>query len=370
VNGGSWQYWDPGNNFYDTPSIAYTYTQIPQGSNYFGSVHCTGAGSTYSVTTTEFEQKEASLASYAGDDVRFRFHSGSDSIWNYAGWYLDNVGIKIANYGADGDWVSPVFGASDIHSFNKGFIDIDASISSDCWVSATLIDTYTGEAVPGYSNVSFPISLAGVDTTTTPQMKLHIHMGTNNEEETPRITKVHIGGKRVLNAGALEGNGWELSPSVSLIDGLLNATGVAGTISMDYLHSSRPIKSVGLSGNFSSGLSISLTGPNGGVLGTASQGGLTFTYPQPGFGASISLPTNGWIERIVLTANFAEPALNPAIDMIGDGTQEWSFPFGSDYGHYGWQSLLSDIGGEPQYQVTATTLALDGSNPASLSFKV
>ena len=80
VNGGSWQYWDPGNNFYDTPSIAYTYTQIPQGSNYFGSVHCTGLGSSYTVTTTDFTQKEASLASYAGDDVRFRFHGGSDSI--------------------------------------------------------------------------------------------------------------------------------------------------------------------------------------------------------------------------------------------------------------------------------------------------
>ena len=366
VNGGSWQYWDPGNNFYDTPSIAYTYTQIPQGSNYFGSVHCTGLGSSYTVATTDFTQKEASLASYAGDDVRFRFHGGSDSIWNYAGWYLDNVGIKIANYGDDGDWVSPVFSASDIHSFNKGFIDVDASISSDCWVSATLIDTYTGEAVPGYSNVSFPISLAGIDTTTTPQMKLRIHMGTNNEEETPRITKVHIGGKRVLNAGALEGNGWEFSPSVSLIDGLLNATGVAGTISMDYLHSSRPIKSVGLSGNFSSGLSISFTGPNGGVLGTASQGGLTFTYPQPGFGASISLPTNGWIEKIVLTANFAEPALNPAIDIIGDGTQEWSFPFGDDYGHYGWQSLLSGMGSS----ITTTTLDLDGSSPVSLSFRI
>ena len=370
INGGSWQYWDPGNNFYDTPSIAYSYTSIPQGSNYFGSVHCTTSGSTYTVTTTAFESKEASLASYAGDDVRFRFHGGADSIWNMAGWYLDNVGIRIANYGSPGDWLSPVFSASDIHDFNLGFIDVDAAISSDSWVRASLIDTFTGEAVPGYSNVSFPISLAGVDTTTTPQMKLMVHMDTNNEEETPRINKIHIGGKRILNAAALEGNGWDLSNSVSLIDGLLNATGVAGTVSSDYLHSSRPIKSIGLSGNFSSGLSIDFTGPNGGTLGTASQGGLTFTYPQPGFGVSISLPTNGWIDRLVLTTNFAEPALNPDIDVIDDGTHEWSFPFGGDYGHYGWQSLLSDSGGEPQYQVTAATLVLDGSSPASLSFRI
>ena len=118
-----------------------------------------------------------------------------------------------------------------------------------------------------------------------------------------------------------------------MIDGLLNATGVAGTISTDYLHSSRPIKSVGLSGNFSSGLTITFTGPNGGVLGTASQGGLSFTYPQPGYGVSISVPTNGWIEKLVLSANFAEPALNPDIDVVGDDTHDWSFPFGDDYGH-------------------------------------
>ena len=246
INGGSWQYWDPGNNFYDTPSIAYTYTSIPQGSNYFGSVHCTGSASTYTVTTTAFESKEASLASYAGDDVRFRFHGGGDSIWNYAGWYLDNVGIRIANYGNPGDWLSTPFTASDIHDFNLGFIDIDAAIPPEASVRASLIDTYTQQTVPGYSNVSFPISLAGVDTTATPQMRLMVHMDTTNEEETARISKIHIGGKRVLSATALEGNGWEMSPSVALNEtGILTATGVAGTVSSDYLPSSRPIKSVG-----------------------------------------------------------------------------------------------------------------------------
>ena len=371
VGSGSWNYWDPGNNFYDTPSIAYTYAGIPQGSNYFGSVHCTGSGSTYSVATTAFEHKEASLAQYAGDTVRFKFHGGSDSIWNYAGWYLDNVGVMIANYGEGGDWLSPVFSASDIHDFNLGFIDIDATIPGDTWIRGSLISPSTGDVLPGYSNVSFPISLAGVDTTSTPQMRLKLHMDTDNVEETPKVTKIHIGGKRLLTAASIEGNGWEFSPSVGLNEsGLLTATGVAGTISSDYIHSSRPINSITLSGNFSSGMAIDLLGPSGGTLATLSQGGIAFTYPQPGFGVSVSLPTNGWIDRMVLTANFAEPALNPDIDVLGDETHEWSFPFGTNYGHYGWQSLLSDIGGEPQYQITAASLALDGSNPASLSFRI
>jgi len=366
VNSGSWNYWDPGNNFYDTPSIAYTYAGIPQGSNYFGSVHCTGSASTYSVTTTAFEHKEASLAQYAGDTVRFKFHGGSDSIWSYAGWYLDNVGVMIANYGEGGDWLSPVFSASDIHDFNLGFIDIDASMSPETWARASLIDTYTGDVVPGYSNVSFPISLAGVDTVTTPQMRLKLHMDTDNVEETPKVTKIHIGGKRLLTATSLEGNGWEFSPSISLIDGVLNATGVAGTISSDYIHSSRPINSITLSGNFSSGMAVDILGPSGGTLATLSQGGAAFTYPQPGFGVSVSLPTNGWIDRMIITANFAEPALNPDIDVLGDETHEWSFPMGDDYGHYGWQSLLSGMGSA----VTSTTVSLDGAAPASMTLRI
>ena len=67
-----------------------------------------------------------------------------------------------------------------------------------------------------------------------------------------------------------------------------------------------------------------------------------------------------------MTANFAEPALNPDIDVIGDETHEWTFSFGDDYGHYGWQSLLSGLGSS----VTATTINLDGSNPASLTFRI
>ena len=365
VNNGGWNHFDPGAGFYSHISTygPFTGTNTPV----FGQLKCTGAGATWTVTDTTFDHKVADLSQYAGDDVRFRYLVQADSIWQYSGWYLDNVGVSIANYGEPGDWLSTPFTASDIHDFNLGFIDIDAAIPPEASVRASLIDTYTQQTVPGYSNVSFPISLAGVDTTTTPQMRLRVHMDTTNEEETARISKIHIGGKRVLSATALEGNGWELSPSVALNEtGILTATGVAGTISSDYLHSSRPIKSVGFSGNFSSGLTISLSGPNGGTLGTGSGAGIAFTYPQPGFGVSISLPTNGWIDRLVLTAFFAEPALNPDIDVLGDETHEWNFPFGDDYGHYGWQSLLSGMGNS----VTATTLDLDGSNPASLSFRI
>ena len=85
---------------------------------------------------------------------------------------------------------------------------------------------------------------------------------------------------------------------------------------------------------------VTILDSNGATLGQSTQGGVSFTYPQPGFGVSVSLPTNGWIDRLVITADFAEPADSPSIDVLDDGSTEWSFPFGSDYGHYGWQSLI------------------------------
>ena len=229
---------------------------------------------------------------------------------------------------------------------------------------ASLMDTSTGYPVPGYSNVSFPISLAGVDTTTTSNMKLRIHMGTNNEEETPASQK-STSVVRVLNSLALENNGWEFSPSVSLIDGLHECHRSSWNYFDGLSRLFKADKSVGLSGNFSSGLTITFTGPNGGTLGTASQGGLSFISSTRV--RSINLDTYKWLDReIVLTANFAEPALNPDIDVVGDDTHEWSFSFGDDYGHYGWQSLLSGLGNS----VTSTTVNLDGSNPASMTFRI
>ena len=166
-------------------------------------------------------------------------------------------------------------------------------------------------------------------------------MDTSDEEATPQLKKISVGGKRYLSATSSDYNGWEFSPSVEVIDELLNATSIAGTITSDYIHSSRPIKSITLTGNFSSGLMISALTSTGASLGQTSQGSIAFSIPQNGFALSISLPTNGWIDRMVITANFAEPAVNPSIDVINDGSSEWSFPIGSDYGHYGWQSMIS-----------------------------
>ena len=62
-------------------------------------------------------------------------------------------------------------------------------------------------------------------------MRLKIHAGSDDPEQTPIIERIHIGGKRVLNADS-GSNGWELSPGVEVVNGLLNATAVTGTITL------------------------------------------------------------------------------------------------------------------------------------------
>jgi hypothetical protein len=215
-------------------------------------------------------------------------------------------------------------------------------------------------------NTTFPMSLAGVDTASHPTLKIKVLMDTSDEEATPRIHKIQVGGKRFLTAQMADYNGWQFSAGVEIVDDLINATSIAGTITSNYIQSSRPIKSITVSGNFSSGLMITAIGETGATLGQTPQGSFAFTTLETGFGLSISLPTNGWIDRLVITANFAEPARDATIDMLNDGTEEWAFPSGSNYGHYGWQSLVNDGG----IQSTSATVELDGLSPSTVNIRL
>jgi len=359
VNNGGWQYFDPGIAGWYDGSVGYSGNAM-YGNNAWMSGDCNNGGI--------FETLVAPLDAYAGDDLRFRFRIDTDtSVNSYGGGYIDNFGILLANYGEGGAWLSPSIDASEMDDFNLGWIDVTASIPNDTWVRGTLVDQASGNDIPGFTNVSFPISLAGVDTIAYPQIRLKVLMDTDDEESTPQLMKVHVGGKRILAASSYDGNGWDMTTGVEVVDGVINATSIAGTITSQFTPSSRPIKSVSLGGNYSGGIMVTILDSNGGTLGQSSQGGVAFTYPQPGFGVSVSLPTNGWIDRLVITADFAEPAESPSIDVLNDGTAEWSFPFGSDYGHYGWQSLISD--GLDTF-TTSETMYLDGSTATTVNVRL
>ena len=355
VNNGAWQYFDPGITGWYDGSVGYS------GNGMYGNDAWMGGD----CGQTEFENRQASLSQYAGDTVKFRFRIYTDFSVTYQGGYVDDFGILIPNYSAGGSWTSPPIDLTSVDEFNLGWLDIDALVPTNTSITGTLIDTSTGAVVNGLEDVAFPISLAGVDSALHDSVKVEVNLDSLDPEASPRIKKISLGGKRFLSADSFDTNGWDMSPSVEVVDGLLNATTISGTITSDYIHSSRPIKSIDVSGNTSSGISVTAYDENGNQIGTSGAGGVGFTYPVTGFSLSIALPTNGWIDRMVMTAEFAEPAKNPSLDVLDDDSTEWSFPMGDDYGHYGWQSLISG-----DSEVVSSTLDLDGTNPASVTVRI
>lgn len=357
VNNGSWQHFDPG-NWYDS-QVSYNYHNL-YGYDTFASQSSANGG---------MINMQASLLNYQGDTVQFKFSMGTDGYVNYGGWFIDNAGVRIANYGNPGDWVSPSFSVGDFDDFNLGIIDIDAIIPENTSIKASLIDASTNIIMPGYSNISLPISLAGIDADNHPQIKLKLHLATSDPEATPAISKISIGGKRFLNADS-GNNGWSFTQGVEVVDGLLNATLIAGTLISDFTPSSRPIKALNIGGNISNGVTVTALNNNGGSLGYASKGSsIVFSNIQTGFGLSVNLPTNAWIDKLVVTAVFAEPASNPVIDVLDDGISDWAFPRGDSYGHYGWQSTLAGFDSS-ESPVISRTVVLDGLNPQYLSILI
>ena len=365
VNNAAWQHFNPG---WYTSTIYANAGHNLAGLGAFGPNHCTGTASSGTWTSTSgFTTMSASLDNFRGDNVSFKFAFGSDAIWGLAGWYIDNAGVRIANYGETGHWLSPIVQIGSDDRFNFGFVDIDAEIHDESWIRGSVLEAGSGQVITGFSNISFPFSLAGIDSETYPEIRLKIHMRTENTEMSPVLKNVYIGADRVLNADSGY-NGWEMSSGVEVVDGLLNATAVTGTVSSEYVHSSRPIKSVTIRGNISSGVVTTLFDSRGNQLGSVSMGGsIEFPSPQNGYAVSVNLPTNGWIDVLRISARFSNPASNPIIDVLHDGTTDWSFPLNDGYGHFGWQSLVSDPEGEFS---GSTPLNLDGTNAEELVFLI
>ena len=366
VNNGAWQYFDPG--WYSGTASSFAGHNL-QGMGIFTMDHCTGtAWSGTWASTSQMTNLRANLDAYKGDSVKFKFAFGSDGYYSLAGWFIDNAGVQISNFGIPGSWLSPSISLDSDRKFNLGFVDIEGHAGEDGWIRGSLLEASTGAQVPGFSNISFPFSLAGVDAEQYPQVRLKVHMGSDDPEQTPSLEKVHIGGKRVLNADSGQ-NGWEYSAGIEVVDGLLNATAITGTISSEFVFSPRPIKSVTIYGNISSTVSVTIYDKLGNSLGSASKGGtIQFPSQQVGFSTSVTLPTNGWIDVLRITSSFSNPPSNPHLDVLNDGSDDWEFPMIDDsgqlaYGNLGWQSWMTL---EDSYSRSAS-LALDGTNPQSLT---
>ncbi|MCS5537237.1 MAG: hypothetical protein NZ770_03955, partial [Candidatus Poseidoniaceae archaeon] len=279
---------------------------------------------------------------YSGQNVWFRFSFESDSIVNYDGWYLDDIGLEVDYFYDEGNWVSDIL---QVDGLGGGFIDIDGVIPDDTWATASVLDA-SGMIIDGLSNQSFPISLHGLDKDTHSSIRILVKLGTNNPFLTPLIDAVHVGSIRMMDARGT-GNGWDVAPTLDLWDGNLTNNGSSVLqINSDFTHSSRPLTSIDFTG-MGSQVTIRGIDASGATVGQSGLSGtINFPEPQPGFGVQIEVNPGGHISSLWAEGEFGQPAVNPEADVTSDGSIDWSFPTGTVYGNHGWQQLL--------YQTTST----------------
>lgn len=362
VNTAGWQHFDPGT--YTDTMYSFGTATVLDGLQMWDTVNC---------GSDEYTTNRIDLSPYRGDTIQFKFVAASKYSRTVSGWFLDNVGLRQANFSQPGTWLSPEFAVGQDDLFDWGMIEIEGKSddNDNNTITGTLIDSSTMNPIPGYSDVEFPISLAGLDRSAHPQLRLRLNLDTQNPLSTPMISEIKIGGPRLLTADLSEINGWQISNSIELTDGALNASSVSGTITSEYIHSQRPIRGLSFSGNTSSNVYTEAFDSSGAPLGSAPKGGsVFFTTPQSGFSLEVSLPTNGYISSLAITPLYGEPARDVVIDATEDGSVDWAFPSSSGRGHYAWQTHLvsdqSSFGSGQAYESLTLNVGPSGTSVYSI----
>jgi hypothetical protein len=342
TNNNTWTHFNPGNNWYD--STAYTWRtggtlgnlEIFDGSNTIppGGFSCNGPHDIW-------DPRVADISSYSGQTVWFRFTYEPYAWCCQEGWYIDDIGLEVDYFLEEGNWISDVIQVDDL---GMGFIDVDGIIPDSTWATGTVMDA-AGNVIPGFHNISFPISLHGLNKDSHSGIRVQVNMGTDDPFLTPILNSVHVGSVRTMNALG-PGNGWDVSPSLGQSNGNLTNSGSAVLqINGDFVHSSRPITSVSFAG-IGSQVTVRAIDSRGQVVGQSGLSGtITFPEPQPGFGVRIEINPGGRISSLRVDGAFGQPAVDPTADVASDGTIDWSFPTGAAYGNHGWQTLLYESTG-------------------------
>ena len=360
VNNGSWTYFNPtpanGTSWYDGAitfgAHALSNLDVFDGRQFVntGAFSCLGA-------TIPWETETADLTAYTGSSLEFRFTFASDSVIDYDGWYLDEIGVEVDFFESQGSWLSPIV---NVDPLGLGFIDIAADIPSGTWVSGSVTDS-GGIPLDGYDNLTFPISLAGIDRDTYPSVRLRVNMGTNDPFASPTVRHLHYGSMRMFESQEFVPNGWTIDPALQFSNGNWTNPGASpATIISPFMPSTVPIQYIDFSGH-GQGVSTAITDSRGAIASTgALTSTLNFSSREPGFGVRYTLAPNGFLEWSSAVGDMLQPALNPTVDVTDDGSIDWEFPYSGYFGHYGWQSLIH----QSSANTTTSTLTADASGPS------
>ena len=373
TNNQTWTHFSPvlanGSNWYDsTGTSSHTGSNLNSLGNFNGQNSIPAGGWSCEGPHNLWETKVADVSNYAGGSVWFRFSFESDGAVSRDGWYIDDVGIEIDWFLDDGTWVSPPIQTDDL---GLGFVDADVITPNGTWVAASVTDA-GGTVIPGYDNLSLPISLHGLDTSAHSSIRVRLNLGTNDPLFTPLVSRVQVGSVLYMDGLGPAAKGWQLD--AGLVTNGVNLTNPTNGIlyaTLPFVESSRPITSAVLHG-VGSQANVRLLTASGAVVGNAGLTG-TLAYPmaQPGLGVQVLMQPGASIRNLTIAGVFGQPGENPEVDVLGDGSVEWSFPMGDDFGHHGWQTFIAErtdtSGTQALSQAQSTNIVF---GPGSATLKV
>ena len=373
VNNGTWTHFDNayanGTSWYDGTITSHTTSPLYNMKVFDGSSRvpagqfgCSGAGNQIPWVT-----ESADLGNYSGSDVQFRFSFTSDSSVQYEGWLIDDIGLEVDYFDPVGSWTSPII-IADEHGY--GFVDVEALIPEETWVTATISDS-GNLPIAGYVNQTLPLDLAGLNPLALPGgIHVELTLGTDDPYLSPLVSEVNVGSVRYLEVISVNSTGWILPATggleVNETGYLVNTVGVSQTLESPFTHSGVPIDGLSIDGDFQ-GVTISLNTQYATVGGLTSTGSYFLPDISPGFGISIAVQPGGWIGWMSFTGNMVAPSLNAEVDVASDGVTDWSFPADSNYGAFGWQDRIAGNGLSNSVDTRSQSFTMGSSSGLSLA---
>ena len=373
VNNGTWTHFDNvypnGTSWYDGTITSHTTSQLYNmkvfdGSSRIpaGSFGCSGQGN-----QIPWVSESADLSNYSGSDIQFRFSFSSDPSVQYDGWLIDDIGLEVDYFDPVGSWTSPII-PPDEHGY--GFVDVEAMIPEETWVTATIRDS-GNIPIAGYVNQTLPLDLAGLNPLAlSGGIHVELTLGTDDPYLSPLVSEVNVGSVRYLEVISTNSTGWILPATggleVNETGYLVNTVGVTQTLESPFTHSGVPIDGLSIDGDFQ-GVTISLDTQYAAVGGITNTGSYFLPDISPGFGISLAVQPGGWIGWMSFTGNMVAPALNAEVDVASDGVTDWSFSADPNYGAFGWQDRIAGDGMSNSVDTRSQSFTMGSSSGLSLA---
>ena len=140
-------------------------------------------------TSRPFEDRIFETTNLSGENIKFRYSFFSDQLLEFDGWYIDDAGIEIDIFEAQGSWISPILTPN--ARFGWGQLDGFVRQPDNTSIRFDILDS-NNNTIPGYSNQVLPIDIQ-LDPEIYPNLRVRANLSTSNELVSPSIESLTIG---------------------------------------------------------------------------------------------------------------------------------------------------------------------------------